>query len=202
MLASSMSLSTILILVWAAVIALSLLIEFLTYDLVTIFFVPAALVCLILAAVSVLWWVHIIVFVVLSVALVFTLRPVAKRYLIKPTIATTVTETERGKRYRLLEDTLDGNSTIRVNGVDWIARIEGGLNLEKDSVVEIVGSLSNVFLVAPVTENQVPGTKKSTQSPEPDEIYIKPAPTEEIYDRKKSPKKKREEEGREEAGVK
>ena len=145
-----MSIDIIMIIVWAAVIVASLIIEFLSYDLVTIFFVPAALIVLILAALSVVWWVHIIVFVVLALAFTLAFRPLLKKTLIKETIPTTVTETNKGQRVRLLENSEDGYTTILVNGVTWTAKIEGGINLEKDAVVEIIGSESNKFIVKPV----------------------------------------------------
>ena len=148
---NNLSVSTIMIIVWAVVIAVSLFLEIMTYELVTIFFIPAALICLILAATGVIWWVHIIVFVTLAIATTLTLRPVLKRILIKPTIPTTVTETEKGTKHRLLETAVDGKSLIKINGVEWTAIIEGGLNLEKDEVVEIIKAQSNTFLVKPVT---------------------------------------------------
>ena len=140
-----------MIIVWTVVIVVSLIIEVLTYDLVTIFFVPAGIVCLILAATGVLWWIHIIVFVGAAILFVASLRPVLKRILIKPTIATQVTDTMVGQKVRLAIDAADGKSLIKVNGVEWTAHIEGGLNPKKDEVVEVIRSESNVFIVKPVT---------------------------------------------------
>lgn len=149
---SGMSVATIMIIVWSVVIAVSLLIEVLTYDLVTIFFIPAGLICLILAATSVIWWVHIIVFVVLAIAGVATLRPVLKRLLIKPTVATEITQTTVGQKLRLLEDVVDGKSLIRINGVEWTAVVEGCTGLKKDAMVEVVRSESNKFIVVPADD--------------------------------------------------
>ena len=187
----SLSLPTILIIVWAAVIALALLIEVLTYDLVTIFFIPSGLVSLILAATipSDLWWVQLVVFVVMSIVMIFTLRPLLKRWLIKPTIATEVIETVVGEKVRLLIDAVDGKSLIKINGVEWTAQIEGGLNLEKDDVVEIIKNDSNIFLVKPITAEEKKSNASSSKESEegeadeayemykktPDEIYKRPA---------------------------
>lgn len=136
-----------MIIVWACVIALSLLIEFLTYDLITLWFAPAALVGLILAAASVgLWW-QIIAFIIFSGVFIATLRPVLKKFLIKETIPTNITDSNIGRRVRLTSPMRDGYSTIELNGVTWTAKITSGDDLAEGDIVEITGNDSNKMLV-------------------------------------------------------
>ena len=140
-----------MIIVWACVIAISLLIEFFTYELVSIWFAPAALIALIMAPIGVVYWWQIISFVILSVVFVLAFRPILKRTLIKDIIPTNITDANMGKKIRLTEESTDGYSAIEINGVTWTAKIEGGLDLKKGSLVQIYGSLGNKFLVKPVT---------------------------------------------------
>lgn len=137
-----------MIIVWAGVIGISLLVEFLTYELVSIFFVPAALVALIMAPIDVVFWWQIVTFLVLAVFFVLAFRPVMKRTLMKEkdTNRTNITDANIGKQVRLLEDTVDGQSLIEVNGVPWSCTVDKD-GLEKGSMVEIVGSESNKFIV-------------------------------------------------------
>jgi len=127
--------------------AIALVIEVFTYDLVSIFFTPAALPSLLLAVFDIgLEW-QIISFLVISVVSILAFRPLMKRWLIKDTIPTDITHSNYGKKVRLLKDTVDGYSSITVNGVTWKARVTEGGDLPKDSVVEIISSESNKFLV-------------------------------------------------------
>ena len=140
---------TIMIIVWAAVVGLALLIEFISYDLVSLWVAPAALVGLTLAALSVPFWWQIIVVVVLTVVFILAFRPLMKRWLIKPTIPTDITTTNIGKHLRLTSDMRDGYSTIEINGVTWTAKqeIEGAEDLKEGAMVEITGHESNRFYV-------------------------------------------------------
>jgi len=146
-----MSIAEIMIIVWAGVIALSLFIEFLTYDLISIWFAPAALVGLILAAsgiwsdTNIYYWVQLIVFIVLSIAFILIFRPLMKRLVIKDTIPSNITDSNIGKKLRLTSDAVDGHATIELNGVTWKVQIEDNADLVKDTMVELTGAISNKF---------------------------------------------------------
>ena len=150
-----MSVAEIMIIVWAVVIAVSLFIEFLSYDLISIWFAPAALVALILAAsniwsdVTIQYWIQLIVFIVLSIAFILIFRPLMKRVLIKDTIPTNITDSNIGKKLRLTSDTIDGHATIELNGVTWKVQIEDSAELAKNAMVELTGAISNKFTAKP-----------------------------------------------------
>jgi len=142
-----MELHIIMVIIWSVVIALAMIIEFLSYDMVTGFFVPSGLVVLIMAACDVVYWAQIIVFIGLSVVLTLVFRPILKRALVKPTIPTNITDVNIGRKLKLTADTVDGASTIEVNGVTWSARLQGDEDLKKGTLVEIIESKSNTFVV-------------------------------------------------------
>jgi len=146
----------ILIIVWAIVIALSIAIEFITYDLIAVWFSPAALISLILAAVDVDWPWQLSTFVVASIIFLLAFRPVVKKFLDKPAIKTNITDVNMGKKVRLLADSVDGYSAIQVNGITWKARIAEGGQLSMGTQVVITGNESNNFIVI---EDKVPSTE-------------------------------------------
>ena len=136
--------------VWAVVIAVAFIIEFLSYGLVSIFFFPAALISLVLAAVGVgLEW-QVIVFVVSSLVFVLAFRPIVKKYLIRDTVHTNITDINIGKRVRLTGPVKDGESTIEINGVTWTAKVVEGGEPAEGTLVEIIGASSNEFRVKPI----------------------------------------------------
>jgi len=149
-----MDLNTIMIIVWACIMAIALIIEIFTYDLVSIFFTPAALPSLLLAVfdINIEW--QIISFLVISVVCILAFRPLMKKWLIKDTIPSDITDSNYGKKVRLTKDTVDGLSTISINGVTWKAKVTEGGDLPKDTEVEIINSESNTFLVKALAETK------------------------------------------------
>ncbi|MCL2851233.1 MAG: NfeD family protein [Firmicutes bacterium] len=148
-----MTIAEIMIIVWAVVIALALFIEFLSYDLVSVWFAPAALVALVMAALNtwignptaIPFWAQIIVFIVLSIVFILSFRPLMKKILVRDTIPSDITTSNIGKQLRLTSDTIDGHSTIELNGVTWKVEIENEIDLAKNTMVELTGSISNKF---------------------------------------------------------
>lgn len=131
--------------VWAAVIAISLIVEFVTQEVVSIWFAGGGLVSLILAAcnVSLAW--QIPVFVVVSIALVLSIRPLIKKFIKKDTVPTNV-DTLIGKTGKLLTDiTEDSNGTLKFKGVVWSANSSEPLSAGTEvEVVEINGNTLKV----------------------------------------------------------
>lgn len=79
--------------IWLGIFVLSLVIEAIGADLVSIFFAAGSLVALIIAFIpEVPWWVEIIVFVVISIASLLALRPVIKRFMKRNIISSNVDE--------------------------------------------------------------------------------------------------------------
>jgi len=76
-----------MIYVWAAVIAISLIVEFATQEFVSIWFAASGVVSLSLAfcKVSIYW--QIPVFIIASLALIFATRPLIKKFIKKDTLS-------------------------------------------------------------------------------------------------------------------
>ena len=137
-----------MIVVWAAVMALTLLLEFFTVDFFASCFSLGALVSLILAAcgLNVYWQVGIFFFV--TVLALCTARPLLKRLIKKPTVPTNVDQ-NFGKKAKLLADVVDGESSIKINDVVWKVACETKLKQNDEVVIERVEG--NKMIVKPVT---------------------------------------------------
>ena len=70
------------IIIWFIVLAALVAIEVVTADLLTIWFMPAAVVCIVLAALKVSFPIQIIVFFVLSAIFVVLYKKVLKKYIV------------------------------------------------------------------------------------------------------------------------
>lgn len=138
--------TTTMIVVWAVVMALTLLLEFFTVDFFASCFSVGALVALILAAchVNVYWQVGI--FFVVTVVALCTARPLLKRLIKKPMVPTNVDQ-YFGKTARLLSDVVDGTSSIKINDVVW--KVTCGANLKQNDEVVIERVEGNKMIVQP-----------------------------------------------------
>lgn len=140
--------TTTMIVVWAVVMAFTLLLEFFTVDFFASCFSLGALVALILAACGVNVYWQVAVFFVLTVVALCVARPLMKRWLKKPTVPTNVDQ-NFGKKVRLLADVVDGTSSIKINDVVWKVACEA--NLKQNDEVTIERVEGNKMIVKPVT---------------------------------------------------
>ena len=147
----------VMLTVWATVIAIAILVEYFTCQIVSIAFVPAGVVAIMLAAFNVgIYW-QIPVFLVLGSGSVFAMRPLFKRYLQKINNESfTVKNRNIGQRFRLVDDVIDGRSSIIISDVTWAAVISPDIKeeaqeaLTKGALVEVLNFDSNKAIVKPV----------------------------------------------------
>ena len=158
--------------VWLAVIAVSLIVEFFTWDLTSIWFAVAGLVALIMSAIDGINWVwQLGVFIVISAVLIIFVRQLCRRLLLKSDEKTNV-DSFIGKKAKLLTAVGENENfgTVKFNGVVWNATTENGSKLEKDTEVEVVKVDGNKMIVKAVVEGisteqkQEEENKKTTKS--------------------------------------
>ena len=133
------------VVLWAVLVAVTLLAEFFTTDFCAACFSLGGLVALILAACGVsLYW-QIPFFIVVSLLAIVFARPLLKKWLIKKTIPTNLDQ-YFGKQVKLLSDVVDGQSQIKINDVIWTAVCEPA-DLKKDNLVVIERAEGNKIIV-------------------------------------------------------
>ena len=105
--------------IWLAVTAVALIVEFVTSELVSVWFVGGGLVAMLLALLGVGWFVHLPLFIVVSLILLLCFRKVAMKKFNRGTIRTNA-ETVIGSEFTLLSDVkFNQPGTVRINGVVW-----------------------------------------------------------------------------------
>lgn len=128
--------------IWLGVVAFSVMIEFLTMEQVSVWFIGGGIVAMILAACEVDPVIQIIVFIVLSLILLLSFRKLVMRFLLKNDTVKTNAEALIGRDVPLLTPlSFDQPSSVKVNGVVWTAVTEN----EKDTLPE--GTLVRILRV-------------------------------------------------------
>ncbi len=133
--------------IWLAVIVLSMVVEFVTMEMVSIWFVLGGLVALIMAGcgVSLVW--QVIAMIVISAASMLGFRKLALKLLKKDNQATNLDRTF-GQKTKLLTDITDDSlGTIKVNGLVYNAKSEDGSNIASGAEVELIRLDGNKYIV-------------------------------------------------------
>ena len=136
-----------LIFLWLGIIILTIVLEATSYDLISIWFSAGALVSMILAIIDAAtkleidWVVQVLVFVIVSLILILSLRPVTKKYLKRIDVKTNI-DTIVGK-HGIVVDAIESGErgTVKVDGVIWTAiSNDDVLSDEKVEVLAIEGN--------------------------------------------------------------
>ena len=112
---------SIFVYIWLAIAILSLVVEFMTSELVSVWFFVGAFVSMILALCKVNEAVQVIVFVGVSVLFMLAARPIVKKWTKRNEIKTNV-DSLVGRIALVTEDILDGNrGVVKLDGQEWSA---------------------------------------------------------------------------------
>ena len=124
---------------WLALLIVFAVLEASTVSLVSIWFMRGALTALIAALCGAEIWLQVVLFFVVSIALLLCLRPLSKKLLKKKKVATNA-DSNIGKTAVVTEtiDNLRGTGAVKISGVEWSARSVDDSVLEKDAVVRIL----------------------------------------------------------------
>ncbi len=139
-----MNLSTI----WLIILVACIIIEIVTMGLTTIWFAGGALLAAIAAAFSAPLWLQILLFLIVSLALLYLTRPVAVKYFNKDRVKTNA-ESLVGQQAIVISeiDNLQGIGQVTVGKQEWSARnVDDNKALPVGSVV-IVRAISGVKLI-------------------------------------------------------
>jgi membrane protein implicated in regulation of membrane protease activity len=134
-----------MIIVWSLVIGAALLAEFLIYNLVSAWFAVGGIAALISAPFDLFWPWQILIFFVVSFAFLLGLRPFVKKFIHTKTVPTNA-DANIGKSFKLLKDSNDGTSEIKILDVIWTVKCPD--NLKKGENVEVTGMEGNRYIVA------------------------------------------------------
>lgn len=130
--------------VWLVILIAAIIVEISIPGLVSIWFVPAALISMILAVCNVPLYLQITVFLGISLILIIFSRTIWKKYIsVKPVVPTNA-DAVIGKIALVTEsiNNITGEGEVKINGMRWSARSKDGNDIiqgEKVTVVSIEG---------------------------------------------------------------
>jgi len=144
-----MPIESIMIWIWLGIFVLSVVIEAFEPDLVSIWFAAGALLAIILSIIpGIPFWVEIIVFLVVGFVLIFSIRPLAKKYLIKKETKSNIEEKigEKCVVTKAISELSHGE--VKLNGVIWTAIAKDkNVVIDEQSLVTIIGVDGNKLIV-------------------------------------------------------
>ena len=146
------SIESITIWVWLAIFVITIVIEAMTQDIVSIWFTVGSVASLCISYLAP-WWVELIVFVVISTVCLLLTRPLVKK-IMRSQIRKTNSDDLIGQKVKLLSDvTKFDMGTVKINSVIYNVIIaEDEEDIKKDTVVEIVSIKGNKLIVRKVEE--------------------------------------------------
>ena len=155
---------------WLVLLIIAIVVEVLTMGLTTIWFAGGALVAILATLLHAPIWLQVILFMAVSLLLLFFTRPVAVKYFNKDRVKTNV-ERMVGRQAVVTSeiDNLQGIGQVTLSGQEWSARsMDDTLRIPVGSVVDIV-SVSGVKLIVKPDEQMKKFSPENAekQIPEP-----------------------------------
>ena len=137
--------------IWLGIIVVGVAVEVATLKLISIWFSFGAIIPIILSVFkNIPIFIQAIVFVVVSLTLILTLRNPTQKFLFKT--STNDLEAYIGQKQKLTSDFLKKNGTIQINGATYKATSDEVLT--KGDLVEIVAVKNNKFIVKSIKNLQ------------------------------------------------
>ena len=133
--------------IWAVVFLATLLTEVITIELASIWFTFGSLVAFILALCGVGTTIQVVVFVLISIVLFFSLRPICMK-LLNNSKETTNVDSMVGTVHTLISEIKEEKpGEIKINGVSWRAVSKNNEEFNQGDKVKIVEVQGNKFVV-------------------------------------------------------
>ena len=141
--------------VWLAVFVGALIIEGMSSELVSIWFAAGSIVALIVSFIpEVAWWIQLIIFAVISVASLVSLRPIIHKALKRTVVSSNVDELihKKGRMTKGCDEFNHGE--VKVGGVLWSAYASYEKTpITAGAVVEVLAIEGNKLVVKEVKNN-------------------------------------------------
>lgn len=133
---------------WLAALIILLLIEIATMGLTTIWFAGGALVAVIVTLIGGPIWLQIVLFLLVSLLLLFFTRPLAMKYFNRERIKTNV-DSVIGKQVIVQEqiDNIKGTGRVTLEGNEWTARALQSDRIYEPSEIVVVKEVKGVKLI-------------------------------------------------------
>lgn len=126
------------LIIWAVVFAICIIIEIATLGLTTIWFAGGAVVAALSAFLSISFLAQVLIFAIVSLILLFTTRPIAKKHFNGQMEKTNV-ESIIGQKVIVTQtiNNLISEGQVKVNGLEWTARAQNDDIIPEGTLVQI-----------------------------------------------------------------
>lgn len=123
---------------WLVLMVLFVLLEAGTVSMVSIWFAVGALAAMVASLLGAELWLQLVLFLVISAALLLSLRPLARRYF-TPRLVKTNVEAIVGQEGLVLErvDNTHATGRVKLGHVEWAARSTTGATLEAGTQIRV-----------------------------------------------------------------
>lgn len=123
---------------WLVLLILSLVAEGATAAVTSIWFAAGALVAMIAAMLDAQLWLQILLFMVVSILLLLSLRPLLKKYITPKKIRTNI-DSVIGSQGVVVEtiDNIAATGRVKLGGMEWSARSVSGETIESGTVITV-----------------------------------------------------------------
>lgn len=144
----------IMVWIWLGVTILAIVVELITPELVSLWFAIGGIVGIAFSFIPGLpWWGEIIIFAIVSLVLLLTLRPVLKKYLKDKNLKTN-TDRLIGQEVRVLTQAdFDTLGTVKIGDVIWNVKSSDDTALLADEIVKIVEIDGNKLIACHMNDN-------------------------------------------------
>lgn len=143
--------------IWLSIMVVTVVLEIITTDLISIWFTFGAIIPLLLSAfdaVNPIW--QTVIFVIISAILIATLRKTTLKLFFKNSNTKTNVNSLIGQKHRLIESTdFDTMGKIQIKDIEWRVVGENQETIEKGQIVEIVKIEGNKLIVKPAKTNEI-----------------------------------------------
>lgn len=141
--------------VWGALFIVLILVESATTQLVSIWFAVGSLVALIVAIFNDALGLQALLFLVVSIALLFVTRPFLKQVLLKQPVATNADAVIGREGLTVTEiDNLKNTGRVQIQGLSWNARSIDNVIIPVEQKIKVIHMEGVTVFVRPVEENK------------------------------------------------
>ncbi len=128
-----------LLIFWSVIFALCIIVEIISLGLTSIWFAGGALIAGIAALIGATFVIQVLIFIVVSLVLFFTTRPIAKKHFNTEQMEKTNVEGLIGREVIVTStiDNLHSAGQVKVNGLEWTARSTDNEIIPEGTLVKI-----------------------------------------------------------------
>lgn len=124
--------------IWLVLMVLFLIAEAATVTVTSLWFAAGAMVALLASVLGAKFWLQVVLFLVVSAAMLFALRPMVRKYFTPKLTRTNVDAIIGSQGYVTADiDNMAATGTVKLGAMEWTARSADGSPIPKGTLVKV-----------------------------------------------------------------